>query len=358
MLTEQEYLAAHLRYKNMKTEPHERQRYHALLLLSDGYTVEEVADILRVTTEGVRKWIRQYQTYGLAGMRLEGWGGERGQRRLSEEALQQLDGFLRTEAPPGGTVGSGWTLKQILNVVEEQCHVKYRRSGMKKLLKRMGWSYQRGRAKYIKQDPTKVNAFTESTQEQLEAYARSGKQVIPVAEDETKVKLEGTIGWRWNPLGQQPQIADGGRGKQSVSIYGISHLGTGEEFTLQTEWQDSQWTCTFLEELQAAYPAGEILLFWDRAGHHKGAVIEKYLQQHPRIVVMPFPPYSPDLNPKEPTWHQMREEVTHHHWYDSLNSLIESICDYYKRAETKVVNFLAKFGFTWKDGYIVPLPAA
>lgn len=359
MLKDEDYVEAHLRYKNKKINPYERERCHALLLLSDGYTAEEVADILRVHEDSIRIWVKQYKERGLEGMKPEFWGGEHGQSQLGEEERKELDNILRKEAAPGGSVGSGWTLKQIIKVVEEKFNRKFGKSGMRKVLKKMGWSYQRARAKYIKKDPNACKEFEEEVKEKLSKYAESRKKVIPVAEDETKVRLEATIGYRWNPSGQQPEIADAGRRNQSVSIYGTIHLGTGEEFTIVTDWQDSDWTIKFLDEFQKTNQEGDILLFWDRARYHnKSQAVRDYREKNPRIVTIEFPAYSPEKNPKEPTWKVMREELTHNHWYDSLNDLIESMCDYYKRSERKVVNFLSKFGFTWIDGYIKPLPTS
>jgi hypothetical protein len=49
MLSEADYQEAVRRYKNMKGNGHERQRYHALILVHQGYSHREVAEILLVT---------------------------------------------------------------------------------------------------------------------------------------------------------------------------------------------------------------------------------------------------------------------------------------------------------------------
>ena len=48
MLSETDYQDAVRRYKNMQGNGHERQRYHALLLVHQGYSHGEVAEILLV----------------------------------------------------------------------------------------------------------------------------------------------------------------------------------------------------------------------------------------------------------------------------------------------------------------------
>lgn len=360
MLSERDYIEAHIKYKNKHTEPHEREKYHALLLLSDGYSAKEVADILRVFECTIWKWVRQYREEGLEGLKHpKGWGGERELGQLNKGQIEELDKFLCGTAEPGGKVGSGWRLKEIIRVVKEKFSLLYSRSGMKKVLKKMGWSYQRSKSKYTKPNPKGEEEFLEDARSTLNEYAESGKKVVPLAEDEAKLYLESTLGYRWNPKGQQPEIEDGGR-SGSISLYGTVHLGTGEEFTIQTDWQESEWTCQLLEQLQKGYPEeqGDLLIFWDRAPYHTSGAVQDYIQENPRIKTVPFPSRSPEKNPKEPTWKTMREDVTHNHWHDSIPGLIDTVCDYYKGATKKISHFLEDLGFRWEDGCIKPLPAS
>ena len=227
---------------------------------------------------------------------------------------------------------------------------------MRKVLASLGWSYQKGRSQYAPPDPVEMARFQQQTQEILAALVAAGVPVHPVAADEAKLYRESTVGYRWNPRGEQPIAPQGGRRKQSICLYGTVHLGTGAEFTIQTDWMDSDWTIAFLAALEKEYPDGLLLLFWDGAPHHPSAAVEAYLEAHPWIVVIPFPPYRPDLNPKENTWHVMREDVTHHRWYQSLARLIQSVCAYYRKGTQRVVNFLETFGFRWVDRFIQPLP--
>jgi hypothetical protein len=53
MLSKPDFLEATRRYKNKKLNGHERQRYHALLLVTKGYSYRETADILFVDEETI-----------------------------------------------------------------------------------------------------------------------------------------------------------------------------------------------------------------------------------------------------------------------------------------------------------------
>ena len=114
MLSDEDYQEAVRRYKNMKVKGHERQRYHALILVHQGYNYREVGRILLVDEETIRRWVDQYHERGLAGLEQNpAWGGEHGQRELSAEHGELLQRLLREEAMVGTQVGSGWTNKAV-----------------------------------------------------------------------------------------------------------------------------------------------------------------------------------------------------------------------------------------------------
>jgi transposase len=102
VLSKQDRLEAMRRFKHKKTKAHERPRYHALLLVSDGYSFQQTAAVLFVDAESVSRWVGIYTREGLDGLKNHPlWGGERGQRWLTDEQLTQL------VARPGSDAGHG-----------------------------------------------------------------------------------------------------------------------------------------------------------------------------------------------------------------------------------------------------------
>jgi hypothetical protein len=95
----------------------------------------------------------------------------------------------------------------------------------------------------------------------LAKYARTGYSVGPLAGDQSKVYLEGTLSRRWNPVGQQPLGADGARAQRAENLYGAVHWGTGAEVApFVIDWQDSDATMRWYELLLEECPHGQILL--------------------------------------------------------------------------------------------------
>ncbi len=291
--------------------------------MTQGYKADEGNRILLLTEEAMRQWVVRYESHGLEGLQNHPrWGGEHGQRCLNTEQLADRQHFLHHEALVGTQVGSGWTGRAIRQGIRDRCGVSYSKSGVRKLLHLMGGSSQRGRKLYVRRRPDEQARFVVETEEALAQYAASGEPVVPLAGDQSKVYLEGTLARRWNPIGQQPLVADGARSKKAENIYGAIHLGTGEEVSsFVIDWQESDATIRWLELILEEHPRGQILLGLDQAPHHTSEEVEEWRAAHPRLTVIHFPAYTPEENPKEPTWNALKEEVSHHHWHETLADL-------------------------------------
>ncbi len=101
MLSEEDYAQACRRYKDRRTKLLERQRYHALILVTQGYSYREVGRILLADEESISQWVALYQRHGLDGVKNHpGWGGEHGQRMLDTSQVEALtrDAYLRSDA--------------------------------------------------------------------------------------------------------------------------------------------------------------------------------------------------------------------------------------------------------------------
>ena len=160
------------------------------------------------------------------------------------------------------------------------------------------------------------------------------------------------MGRRWHPRGQQPLIPAGARSKRAENLYGAVHLGTGAEVApFAIDWQASAAPICWYQQVLRACPRGEIVRWQDQAPHHTSEAVEEWLAGHPRRTIVAFPNYTPEANPKEQTWKDLQEEVSHQHWHETFEALQHAIDGYYQAGKRHVVNF-----YTWKKGVIHLLP--
>ena len=78
----------------------------------------------------------------------------------------------------------------------------------------------------------------------------------------------------------------------------------------------------FIDELSGRYPHENIIMILDGAGWHKTAF------KLPENLKLHFlPPYSPELNPQEHLWDELREKYFHNKVFDSLDALEDQLAD-------------------------------
>ena len=78
----------------------------------------------------------------------------------------------------------------------------------------------------------------------------------------------------------------------------------------------------FIDEIAGRYPAENIIMILDGAGWHK-AMFE--LPEKLRLHFLP--PYSPELNPQEHLWDELREKYFHNKVFGSLDALEDQLAD-------------------------------
>jgi transposase len=80
---------------------------------------------------------------------------------------------------------------------------------------------------------------------------------------------------------------------------------------------NSDCMALFLQEVSQRYPNENIVMVLDGAGWHKSQSMP--IPSHIRLINLP--PYSPELNPVEHIWDELREKYFHNMAFDSLDAL-------------------------------------
>jgi len=79
----------------------------------------------------------------------------------------------------------------------------------------------------------------------------------------------------------------------------------------------------FLQELSKAYLDDYILLVVDNAGWHRsdGLIVPENIQLYPLL------PYTPELNPIEQIWDEVREKGFRNELFTSLEKVVDRLCE-------------------------------
>lgn len=124
----------------------------------------------------------------------------------------------------------------------------------------------------------------------------------------------------WSMKGVRPLVGQQ-LVREYIYIYGaISPKDGGADFLILPAL-DQDCFALFLRELSLRYPEEYILIFCDGASAHHTQSIEV----PGNIMVHKLPPYSPELNPTENIWDDMREKWFKNKAFKSITAVIEQL---------------------------------
>ena len=88
-------------------------------------------------------------------------------------------------------------------------------------------------------------------------------------------------------------------------LYGAVEPATGESFFLEMPWLNGDGFAVFLGELSRAYPESLNVVIVDNAGAHTA----RHVAVPTNVVLLPLPPYAPELNPAERLWLDVKRNI-------------------------------------------------
>lgn len=116
--------------------------------------------------------------------------------------------------------------------------------------------------------------------------------------------------------------------------YGAVEPRTGEGFFLVMPYCDTVCMNLFLEQLSKEYPNDEILLICDGARWHKS----KGLVIPDNIHIDFIPPYTPEMNPIEQIWKELRKYGFRNEVFPSLEAVVNRLCDVIRALTKQVIH--------------------
>lgn len=86
--------------------------------------------------------------------------------------------------------------------------------------------------------------------------------------------------------------------------------------------KDATTLVTFLAQMAATWPTGQVLVVLDNVGDHKRHTARRWWVAHQeRIRPLWLPPYSPELNLMERVWRHLKDKLANHRWWADLPAL-------------------------------------
>jgi len=295
-------------------------RAHIILLSSRGYSAPRIADIHDVTGPMVYKWMERFDEEGPSGLYDRDREGR--PRKIDEEVEQEIEKLLEGNPTEEGDNATRWTTGRIAEYLDRELGVDVHPETVRDALNRLDYSWTRPRRKLPPVDP---EAYRKRLEAIVEAVAEAGPDASVLVEDETTIKRFPPLRRQWQPVGEQrPVMVPTSNG--DVTLYGTLDLTSGSTHARAYEKGRSDYTIQYLESLLQA-TTGEVLLIWDQAKWHTSKKVRKWLGTHDRIETHLLPVRSPETNPMEDLWRELKEQVAAC-LERSLDTLLESAKQY------------------------------
>lgn len=222
--------------------------------------------------------------------------------------------------------------------LKEKHNIDIGRSQVINWIHAIGFSMQRRRKKYSKQDPEKQDAFVDT----LKKLQNQQPDEAILFLDEAGIQLDPTIAAQWAPKGCQPQLFSDST-RERVNLCGVVDINTMDAMVQKIPKSNAENFISSMQWLRDIYPTySRIWLYVDNARWHNAQKVKDYLAQQDTIVLNFFPPYSPELNPMEWKWHELRRETTHTRRFQSSDECWQSIQQHFGTRKGKNKHFLCQ----------------
>ena len=269
------------------------------------FSPESVAEILGINRTAIYAWLRRFEQGGYSELNTKKAPGS--PCEITEEIEQWLkDAVLHHGPEDFGYDRALWTRDILAEIINEEFGLDVAGSAVGKHLKKIGLSYQKPWFRSKEQDAEKVTRFLTDTYPRIQRLAKRISADIGF-EDEAGIGLQTHTGKTWGEVGQTPEVAvTGKRGG-----YNLLSMITSQgklRFSIKEGKINSE---RYIEFLKALIQGRErpLILIVDRASFHLSKKVRDFVRAHrTKLRIYFLPPYSPELNPDEQVWNDIKDK--------------------------------------------------
>jgi transposase len=281
----------------------EEIRIRAIERVQAGESPEKVIKTLGFARACIYNWLARYRNGGLNGLKT---GRRTGRpRKLIGAQIAWIyktvvDGDpLQMKFP-----FALWTRPMIVMAIKSKFGIKLSETSVGRLLRQLGLSCQKPLFRAYQQSPEAVAEWKQKVYPEIQKRAKSLGAAIYFY-DESGIRSDFHSGTTWAPVGQTPIVRVTGARFSLNMMSAISPRGE-MRFMVFKESISADQICDFLKRLMhnATKP---IFLIWDGHPTHKSKKVKECVDSFDgRLEVFTLPSYSPELNPVEQVWNNVK----------------------------------------------------
>jgi transposase len=284
----------------------EALRIRAVYRIEQGESPETVINALGMNRRTIYRWIALYREGGTEALKARPLFGR--PLKLSGTQLRWIYKTVVTKNPLQLRFSFAlWTREMVKELIERKYGIRLSVVSVGRLLKKLGLSCQKPLMRAFQQDPVIVQQWREEAYPKIQRLARQEKAAI-YFEDEAGIRSDYHRGTTWGMKGKTPVVRTTGARFSMNMISAITSNGAMRFMTYSGKMKASLF-CEFLKRL--IYNAStKIFLILDGHPVHRSSQVKKFAATTKgKLRLFYLPPYSPELNPDELVWNNVKGKV-------------------------------------------------
>lgn len=281
-------------------------RIRAVQSVQAGESPEVVARVLGVNRRSMYSWLALY--------RHGGWGALDAQKRggrphlLDAKAMKWVYDLVTLKNPLQLKFPFAlWTAKMIGKAIKDKFGIPLSKASVCRLLNQLGLTPQRPLWRAHQQDPDRVRRWLDQEYPRIRKMAKQQGAAIFFA-DEAGLRSDHHSGRTWGRKGKTPVVQSTGA---RFGFNVISAVNAQGEFRFMIV-EGTVGAKTFIEFVKRLIHGMNQKVFLIVDGHpsHRAKIVSRFLEGiKDRFQMFFLPPYSPELNPDEHVWNDLKNNT-------------------------------------------------
>jgi transposase len=304
--------------RKLSHETLEEIRIRAVMQVQNGQSPEDVIAALGMSRSCIYTWLAAHRAGGIESLKAKKLNGR--PHKLTGKNIQWLYKILVNKNPKQYSFEFAlWTLGMVRELIRLKLGIKLGTSSVWRLLRQLGLTCQRPLLRAYQQNPQAVEKWLNETYPKIRELAKKARARIFFG-DEAGIRSDFHAGTTWAPKGETPIVESNGSRFGLNIISAISAKGE-MRFMLVEKNITADKFIKFLSRLIEGVTY-RIFLIVDGHPVHRSKRVKSYVAStQGRLGLFYLPGYSPELNPDEFVWNELKNTFVGRKFIASKNDL-------------------------------------